>query len=235
MVSAKQLYELQETDTVTAEKYAELADVRVKLADDKPLAAARKRAVDLGAQSEAKTRARGSAQSEVRQVQEKLQQIEGKLYSGAVTNARELTAMEEELGFLKTQLAENEDILLDLMVAVDDLQSAGDDALKTLEALEAQMRDQLPVLRRSQETLEKELAQLADARNQLTPNIPVQNLAVYESLRKTRGGQAVAKLDVGKGVCQACRIALPAMDLQKAKSAREIVHCNSCRRILYVE
>ena len=235
MVSAKQLYELQETDTAKAEKDSALADVRARLADEKPLVAARKRADELGAQSEAKTRARSSAQSAVQQVQEKLKQVEGKLYSGAVTNARELTAMEEERGFLQTQLSEDEDGLLELMVAVEDLQSARDDAVKTLEALDAQRQVQLPVLRQSQEALEKELAQLADVRNRLTPNIPPQNLAIYESLRKTRGGQAVAKLDVGRGICLACRIAQPSTDLQKARSAQEIVHCNSCRRILYVE
>lgn len=234
MVSVKQLYELQETDTLAAEKDAALQEVRAKIADDRPITAARKRVDDLSARAEDQGKARNSAQLDVQQVQDKLKGVEGKLYSGAVTTAREFSAFEEERGFLRTQLGEDEDKLLELMVAVEDLQAGRDDAIKTLESLETQRAIQLPELRQSQEALEKELVQLSEARSRITPNITPQNLATYESLRKTRGGQAVAKLETGRGICQGCRIALPAGDLQKAKTAKEIVYCNSCRRILYV-
>ncbi|MDA0771010.1 MAG: C4-type zinc ribbon domain-containing protein [Chloroflexi bacterium] len=235
MVSTKQLYDLQETDTEMAEKDAALKDVQARLADDRPIAVARQKAGQLEAQVEAQSKARNGAQLAAQQVQEKVKNVERKLYGGGITNARELTAFEEELGYLQAQLAEEEDSLLELMVVVEDLQVGRDDALKTLESLEAQRESQLPLLRQSQEALEKDLAQLLEARKQLTPNIPPQQMAIYESLRRTRGGQAVAKLDRARGVCQACRIALPATDLQKAKASAEIVQCNSCRRILYVE
>lgn len=235
MVSIKQLYELQETDTIAAEKDAALTEVRAKIADDGPIKAARTRASTLEAQADAQSKSRNTAQLAVQQVQDKLKIVEGKLYGGAVSNARELEAYEEERQFLQAQLGEEEDKLLELMVAVEDLHAGRDSALKNLEGLEAQRESQLPLLWQSQETLEKELAELLEARKQITPNISPQNLAMYESLRKTRGGQAVAKLDPGRGICQACRIALPVGDLRKARTAQEIVYCNSCRRILYIE
>ena len=235
MVSAKQLYELQETDTITAEKDAALREVLARLADGRPIAAAKQRAAQLDVQEEAQSKSRNSAQSAVQQVQGKMKEIEGKLYGGGITNARELTAFEEERQYLQTQLSEEEDRLLEFMVVVEDLQASKNDAVKALEGLEAQRKLQVPELKQSQETLEKELAKLRETRNQLTPNISPQHLATYESLRKTRGGQAVARLDKARGICQACRIALPVNDLQKAKASKEIVQCNSCRRILYVE
>ena len=235
MVSAKQLHELQETDTVAAEKDTELKEVRARLADGKPIAAATQKASQLDAQAEAQSKSRNSAQVAVRQMQDKMKEIDGKLYGGGITNTRELTAFEEERQFLQTQLGEEEDRLLELMVVVDDLQESRDEAVKALKGLEARREIEVPQLQHSQAALEKELAQLSADRKQLTPKIPPQYLATYESLRRTRGGRAVARLDKARGICLACRIALPAKDLQRAKASREIVQCNSCHRILYVE
>ena len=235
MVSVKQLFELQETDTVAAEKDAALTEVRARIADDGPIVAAGKRAGALKAQGEARGNASNSAQLVVQQDQDKMKAVEGKLYSGGVTNARELEALEEERQYLQTQLSKNEDKLLELMVAVEELQAVRDSVLKTLVGLETERETQLPVLRQNQEDLEEELAELSEVRKQLTLKIAPQHLATYESLRKSRGGQAVARLDAGKGICQACRIALPVGDLRKAKTSEEIVYCNSCRRILYIE
>jgi predicted nucleic acid-binding Zn-ribbon protein len=235
MVSVRQLFELQETDTVSAEKDAALIEVRAKIADDGPIVAARKRAGSLEAQAEAQGKASNSAQLVVQLDQDKLKAVEDKLYSGGVTNSRELEALEEERQYLQTHLGEDEDKLLELMVAVEELQAGRDSVLKTLDGLETERETQLPALRQNQEDLEKELADLSEVRKQQIPNISPQNLATYESLRKTRGGKAVARLDAGKGICQACRIALPVGDLRKAKTSEEIVYCNSCRRILYIE
>jgi len=55
---------------------------------------------------------------------------------------------------------------------------------------------------------------------------------LYEALRSSRQGMAVAKVE--RGICQGCRITLPVSVLQKARSGAVIVQCSSCERILYV-
>ena len=55
---------------------------------------------------------------------------------------------------------------------------------------------------------------------------------MYESLLKTRDGSAVAKVE--RGMCQGCRLTLPTLELQRARSSEGIARCGSCGRILYV-
>ena len=52
----------------------------------------------------------------------------------------------------------------------------------------------------------------------------------YEGLRRSKGGQAVAK--VMRGLCQACRMSLPSQQLQRVRNGRQVVLCNNCGRIL---
>jgi predicted nucleic acid-binding Zn-ribbon protein len=165
MVSVRQLFELQETDTVSAEKDTALIEVRAKIADNGPIVAARKRAGSLEAQAEAQGKASNSAQLVVQQDEDKLKAVVAKLYGGGVTNSRELEALEEERQYLQTQLGEDEEKLLELMVAVEELQAGRDSVLKTLDGLETERETQLPVLRQNQEDLEKELAELTEVRN----------------------------------------------------------------------
>ena len=73
---------------------------------------------------------------------------------------------------------------------------------------------------------------MRQARANMAPQIPPVVLSIYETLLKSRGGQAVARVE--RAACQGCRITLPTMDVQRAKNADELVHCNSCGRILYV-
>ena len=55
--------------------------------------------------------------------------------------------------------------------------------------------------------------------------------ALYESLRKTKNGIAVAV--VTGGVCDGCRIALSSSKSQRLTETNELPRCGSCQRILY--
>ena len=232
MVSIKQLYDLQELDWELSASEKSLAEVRVRLADDSALVSAKRRLEQLESQLAERLSMRDQRESIIQQLGEKQKAVEGRLYGGAVTNARELTAIEEERLFIQGQRGEEEDNLLELMVEIEDLQPARDQTREQLAQLETERSAEYPKLLKAEERLTAELIELRQARADMTPQIPPVALSVYETLLKSRGGQAVAKVE--RSMCQGCRITLPTVEVQRAKASQGIVQCNSCHRILYV-
>ena len=235
MESLKQLYELQELDWARAEKRNALAEVREALAGDPQLTAAQRRMRQIEAQHSERNAQWQSAQLAAQRLEEQLKNVENRLYGGAVTNVRELEAFQEEQAALQNRISAAEDTLLEHMIATEELQNALEDAQQTFAALQERRRELLPQLQRREQALAAELDALDLARVDLLPPIPPRTLAIYESLLNTRGGHAVSKVDAGRGICGACRIALPRSDMQRVRNSEDVVQCNNCRRILYLE
>ena len=233
-MSTKRLYDLQELDWELSANETSLAEVRARLEDDSELVAARTRLEQLESELDKRAPTRRDLDLSLGALDEKLQTTEQRLYGGAVTNPRELSAFEEERTHLRTQRGEVEDKMLEVMVEIEDLQASRNDTEERLSRLEAERKTEYADLLVRQDALVARLDELRLARDEITPDISATALSVYESLLKTRNGHAVAKIE--RGLCQGCRLALPTMARQRARSAvEEIVRCSSCQRILYVE
>ena len=232
-MSNKRLYDLQELDWALSADEASLKEVRARLEDESEINAARTRLQKLTAELDKRAPLRRTLESSLARLEERLQAAEQRLYGGAVTNPRELSASEEERRLLQEQRGAEEDRMLDVMVEIEELQSSRDATQELLGRLETDREAEYADLLQRQDALVVSIDELRRGRQQITPEIPVAMLSVYESLLKTRGGHAVAKVE--RGLCQGCRLALPTMENQRAKSSRGIVQCSSCRRILYAE
>ncbi len=232
-MSNKRLYDLQELDWALSADEASLKEVRARLEDESEINAARARLQKLTAELDKRAPLRRTLESSLARLEERLQAAEQRLYGGAVTNPRELSASEEERRLLQEQRGAEEDRMLDVMVEIEELQSSRDATQELLGRLETDREAEYADLLQRQDALVVSIDELRRGRQQITPEIPVAMLSVYESLLKTRGGHAVAKVE--RGLCQGCRLALPTMENQRAKSSQGIVQCSSCRRILYAE
>ena len=232
-MSNKRLYDLQELDWALSADEASLKEVRARLEDESEINAARARLQKLTAELDKRAPLRRNLESSLALLEERLQAAEQRLYGGAVTNPRELSASEEERRLLQEQRGAEEDRMLDIMVEIEELQSSRDATQELLGRLETDREAEYADLLQRQDALVVSIDELRRGRQRITPEIPVAMLSVYESLLKTRGGHAVAKVE--RGLCQGCRLALPTMENQRAKSSQGIVQCSSCRRILYAE
>ena len=232
-LSNKRLYDLQELDWALSADEASLKEVRARLKDESEINATRARLQKLTAELDKRAPLRRTLESSLARLEERLQAAEQRLYGGAVTNPRELSASEEERRLLQEQRGAEEDRMLDVMVEIEELQSSRDATQDLLGRLETDREAEYTDLLQRQDALVVSIDELRRGRQQVTPEIPVAMLSVYESLLKTRGGHAVAKVE--RGLCQGCRLALPTMENQRAKSSQGIVQCSSCRRILYAE
>ncbi len=234
-MSLRTLYELQDLDWVRAERQQMLAEAQAELADESRLTRARRSLAELEARYTGASALLRDAQLVVERLEERAQVVENRLYSGAVTNPRELGAFQDEQAMLRRQTAEAEDVLLERMVEAEELQEALESARQTANELNMRRQERVPQLRQQEEALTSELHALNGRRAEMLPQISAQTLSTYEALLVSRGGHAVSKVEPGRGVCEACRIALPRSDMRRVRSADAVVQCNNCRRILYLE
>ncbi len=235
MAFLTQLYELQELDWARAERQAGLAEVRVALAGDARLMAAQGRLRQISARHTQQNALWQQAQRATQDLESRLSSLDSRLYGGGITNLRELEAAQEERVALQARISESEDTLLERMIAAEELQEELEAARREVSELEAAREEALPGLRAREEALFGELAALDTRRLEMIPTIPPRMLALYESLLSSRGGHAVSRVDAGRGMCQACRIALPQSDMRRVRNDEGVVQCNNCRRILYLE
>jgi len=232
MQQVKLVDDLQKLDWKIADAEERRATVRAELADDSVIVRARGEIEKLDMLFKESTVQRKIAEGNMADLQTKLQQLDKRLYGGLINNPREVAAAEEERAFLDNQREEQENALLELMMTIEEAEPRRGDARESLDKLESARPGEQLELRAEDERLLQEISSLSGERDLLTPSVESKLLTIYESLRVTKGGHAVARVE--RGMCQGCRLALSTMELQRARSTDGFIQCSSCRRILYL-
>ena len=169
---------------------------------------------------------------EVASLKDKSAHADKALYSGAVTNPRELQALQDEVAALARRIAELEDAELELMVERDPLDEQAA-ALATERAdLVARGEDLARRITVAEAEIDAELESEATARTAAAQDVPDDLLSDYETLRSKRAGIGVARLE--HGTCQGCHMKLSAVELDRIKGlpADSRVTCEDCGRLL---
>jgi predicted nucleic acid-binding Zn-ribbon protein len=231
MSLAGQLYRLQQLDLELQEKQQELNEVENQLSDNKALIAAESKLASQKEQLEDARKKQKSSEWELEDLQEKVRQIDSKLYSGKTKDPKELVNLEKEVKGLKSQIRPKEDVLLGLMSQVEEIEAKVKATAEEVERLKREWKQSQEALRQRKSEVETVLAKLKEERKGLAQQIDPEVLNTYERLRLTKG-QAVVKVERGK--CQGCHITVPTSQWQKAR-AGDLIQCNSCSKILYLE
>lgn len=177
-------------------------------------------------------RAQQKLEDEISTVSEKAAQHEKHLYSGSVTNPRELQAMQDEIGSLQKRISHLEDQELELMEQIEPLDAdlARHAARRTeLDASGADLRSRIA---EAEVEIDRELAAVTDARAAAASGIDAALLAQYDDLRPKGGGIAIARLVAGH--CQGCHLALSAVEVDRLRKLppEEPATCEECGRLL---
>jgi predicted nucleic acid-binding Zn-ribbon protein len=231
MSLAGQLYKLQQFDLELQKKQQELNEVENQLSDNKALVVAESKVASQKEQLEDAKRKQKSSEWELEDLQEKVRQIDSKLYSGKTKDPKELVNFEKEVKGLKSQIRAKEDALLGLMSQVEGIEAEVKTTAEELERLNQEWEQRQETFRPRKSEIETVLAKLRGDRNGLAQQIDSEAFNVYERIRLTRG-QAVVKVERGR--CLGCHITVPTSQWQKAK-AGDLIQCNNCSRILYLE
>jgi len=225
------LYRLQQTDLSIDQTEAKLAAVEVELAEHSQIERARQESSQAELQERQSAQAMRAAEDAVTTVREKLGQVDGRLYGGAVHNPKELQELQTEAEALRRQLATLEDRLLETMQAAEDAETAAQSARVRLELAEADTSGRENGLAKQRQTLRVLLEQRAEEREAATVGVSPEDLRLYMSLRKGPGSLAVAELV--EDTCSACGVTMSASARQEVRSGPGLIRCRQCGRILY--
>jgi uncharacterized protein len=177
--------------------------------------------------------AQKEAEWSLEDVNHRLKALEDRLYCGIVSNPKELASLRQEVQHLQAQQTRKEEQALEVMDTAESLQGLAQrksEALKQAEQVWQQENATLVVRRDQLQTRQQELQQ---KRAQLIADVDAPLLTRYETLRRTKQGRAVSKVE--QTICQWCRVILTPSELQRVRISVELLYCANCGRILYYD
>jgi predicted nucleic acid-binding Zn-ribbon protein len=171
-------------------------------------------------------------ESDLAVLKDEVAELETRLYGGAITNVRELTAIETEHSSARRNLAQVEEAISPAQVAAEHARQQFADLTADLEAKEKAWKTRQVELR--SEKMEKGTAfnEMLQIRNDEAAQIPDDHLARYTRLFRSNRGIAIVRVD--RGVCQGCAVRLPVGELTRLRAADGPIPC-SCGRALLTE
>lgn len=164
------------------------------------------------------------------QLQQEATVTEGRLYSGQVTNPRELIDMQNKLAELRHRYEELEEPVLEAMVSLEESQTRVKQAQDTLERVKREQADTVGTLSTEQAELNTKLQDLQAQLAQVRATIQPANLSLYDQLRQRLGGLAVTLMEDES--CTTCGVEISSQLAQQVRHDKVIL-CPTCGRILH--
>lgn len=233
MITARALLGLQETDQQLAMRRRAYRHTVAELESEGGIpelksALERARVKELELKLEA-----ARNESEAATLRDKVKQLEERLYSGAITNVRELTAIETEHNTARRELARVDEAIGPSKAAAEDAAEAHTRQKLELEEREAVWATRRKILLKERSKIGTEYKKIGAERESATEGIPELDLEIYNALLPRMNGVAVVRVD--RGVCQGCRVRLPIGEISRMQNAEGLLNCSSCGRILLTE
>ena len=172
-------------------------------------------------------------QIEIETRRERVGALEAQLYEGSLVSARDLEALQNEVTNNRHLLEQDEALSLELSIQLEELMTRCAGLTQQLRETRARWEVQQVELNRRVEELRAEQGEFERQRALLASRFDPATLQRYDTLRKSKGGRAVAKVE--RDLCQGCRMSLPTQLRQRVKSGRQAVNCSSCGRMLFVD
>lgn len=225
------LFQLQKVDSLIDQSEARINEINALLQQDSRLQAANtllveKQEILKRSQSQLK-----KIEFEVASKRAKLEQSEENLYSGRIRVPKELQDLQNEVASLKRIISSLEDQQLEAMLQVEADQAESEQALTAFHNVEGKVSMDQAALRGEMQSITTGTERLAIERKLLVQQISDSTMLLYEKLRKSRRGIAVA--EVTDESCSACGAFITPADRQVARSPHGIFFCPSCGRVIY--
>jgi predicted nucleic acid-binding Zn-ribbon protein len=231
----RRLLDLQQEDLVIKR----LLHRRGSLPETQELAEVNERLAELTSDLEIATkqfeeaeREQSRLEGEISLIDEKIAREEQRMFSGAVSNPKELSALQAEVDSLKRKKSGMEDQLLEILVHKDQafatLENIRDDHAVT----EARSKELSEIVGRLTHDIEADLGLHGEQREKIVPDVPADLLTLYDKIREQKGGIGAAAL-VG-GTCEGCHTQLPAKEVERLRTEGGLQRCDNCRRILVI-
>lgn len=173
------------------------------------------------------------AELDLRAAEDRLAQTEKRLYSGGVTNAKELSQLENRVAEERAQRARVEEEYLASLDGVEE----GERLLAAAVSEAERLRLQLAELERDLDARARHDRQVdrdyLDRRAEIVLRLPDQQREKYERIQARHPGSALVRIQHGS--CGGCHNALAQAEIERAARFAGLSTCENCGRLLAPE
>lgn len=231
MSAVIKLIELQELEIETAALEKAIAEARSKLGESQTLKKAREDASRIDNHLRQLTSRQRDLELQSQELTAKLKNVNEKLYSGRVTNPKELTNLQQEADILGAKAAKIDEETIAVIEQTEKANEEGASAHHLLKEEEASFKVDQKKLKEQIESMLQKLGSLQEKRARVASEIPPQILQQYQRIKMQKG---IAVVRVSHGTCGGCRINLSTSQLQRVRN-EPLERCANCGRILFSE
>ncbi len=226
-----QLFQLQQIDSAIAEAQKRVLEIEDSISDQNELDLVRQKLALLEDELKIKQDQYDQLNHEIQSKKNKKSQSESMLYAGKIQNPKELQDLQLEINFLSQAINGMEDDLFEKLIDLEKAQGLIDLDKEKLAELQTNWKTRNAQLAGEKTELERLITNYLSKREPIITQLPDEDLAIYEQLRKNKNGVAVGKLQDES--CSSCGSSLTASHCQQARSANTLFFCPSCGRIVY--
>jgi uncharacterized protein len=196
------------------------------------MAVASSRARESGVERDALGARQAELEAQIDAARARRSELEKRMFGGQVMAARDLQAMDEEVRHLARRIAELEDREIEVMEALEPVDSELESLSADRDAAEQEASALSDALDRLESEIDGEIVREQAARLEALEGIPPDLLVRYERLREKLGGTGAARL--AGDSCGGCHLVLPSMEVDRIRRAPadELITCEQCGRIL---
>jgi predicted nucleic acid-binding Zn-ribbon protein len=191
----------------------------------------RQRMEDIKQRYEASYAAAAEQERRLQELDERIRRAEAELYSGRITNPRELQLMQQEIENAKKTRDELDLQMLQLWETLETMKRDIDASERDLRQIERFYEAHMEDYRQRKAALEGEIAFNEQEREKLAQQIDPEVRQRYQTLRERLGGIAVAVVE--QKACSVCHTLLTPYTLKRLETEEALITCESCGRLLY--
>ena len=233
MTNIARLYILQQIDSKLTSNANRVIEIRKTIADTRGIDAIISECKDLEKNLNDAKKNNVVIQGEIDVVISKKDAAEKRLYSGLVSNPKELTDLENQGIALNRRVEVLEDKKLEIMILEEDAEEIYLNKKKFMLS-EVEARNVLiGSLDNELNDLKVDESKLLAERDVAVNGLESELIEKYEKARRRFNGIAVSL--VNEGVCAACGLMVSTARIQDARSGDKLGTCDGCNRFLYVK
>ena len=170
-------------------------------------------------------------ETDMQEKEDKIRKHEGDLYQ--IKNNKEYSALQHEIDSIRADVSLIEEDIINLFDKIEEAQAKCNEEKKIFDEEKSQVEKEKTSIKQEEVALTGRLEELNAKRGEFTSKIAPDILSRYETILKNRGRSALARIE-GE-FCGECNMQLRPQIINAAQLKKNMVFCESCSRILYVE
>ncbi len=188
--------------------------------------------------AEKKHEAKVAVQKEIDNKELDLKSNEGEITKfnvqlNSIKSNKEYSILVSEIGSKKADMSVLEDEILDTMSRLETANQEYEKATKDLRNEEECLKDLIKSVDVEVKEVDAEIEKIKNEQKKYIDLLDEQSLKHYNRLSNIKGGKAVVPV-IGN-VCGGCSMNITAQTLNALMSGKDLVFCQSCSRILYLD